>query len=275
MLRFAVLAAGVAAGGYLLTAGYLLLSLDSLVFYPSDSMDAGPADFGLEAEDVAFTSVDGVPLHGWYFPRRESEAVIVFCHGNAGNISHRLFMARQLLRAPADLFLFDYRGYGSSGGKAKGEQPLGDASAAVEAVRRRAGNSGKPIILMGESLGGAVALTVAPGEDVDGVIAMAAFTSVRGVARDMPFYRLFSPLVPDRFNALAALAGLEAPVLVIHGTRDEIIPFSHGEALYAAARGRKEKLWVEGGMHNDLFERAGIDIVHAVTAFIESLPAKT
>lgn len=180
-------------------------------------------------------------------------------------------MARQLLRAPADLFLFDYRGYGRSAGLPKGEKPLLDGRAALEAVRRRPESAGKKIVLMGESLGGAMTLVLAAGAKVDGVVTMAAFTSVRGVARGMPFYRLFTPLVPNRYDGLDALAGIEAPVLVIHGTRDEIIPFSHGKTLFEAAREPKEHLWIEGGTHNDLFEAAGIEIVKAITTFIESL----
>ena len=258
-------------GSYFAIGLYLLFSLDRLMYYPSRRMDAVPADFGLEAEEVSFAATDGTPLHGWYFSAPESRAVLVFLHGNAGNISHRLGLVHQLLRAKGDIFLFDYRGYGESGGEPKGESPLRDARAAVEIVRGRPNSEGKKIVLFGESIGGAMSLVLAAEEEVDGVITLAAFSSARDVAGDMPLYRIFTPFVPDRYNALAAVGGLDTPLLLIHGTADRIIPFSHGEKLLAAAGSGQEHLWVEGAGHNDLFQAAGIEIVQRVSAFLDRL----
>jgi hypothetical protein len=270
-----VKAAGLATvllGSYFVTGLIMVLSLDRFMYFPVKGLGAEPADFGLEGEDVEFTSPDGTNLHGWYFSRPGSRAVLVFLHGNAGNISHRLATVRQLLRAPVDIFLFDYRGYGRSAGEARGEGPLLDAGAALEAVRSRPGTSGKKIVLLGESIGGAMAFVLAGREKVDGVITLSAFTSTRGVARSMPLYWVFSFILPDRYNALEAVARSEAPVLVIHGEDDEIIPFSHGERLYAAAGEGRDSFWVEKGMHNDLFAVAGMEIVDRITQFVESLP---
>jgi hypothetical protein len=258
-------------GSYLATGLFMLLTLDRHMYFPRKGLDAGPGDFGLDGEEVSFTSSDGTPLHGWYFPRAGSRTVLLFLHGNAGNISHRLSTVHQLLRAPADVFLFDYRGYGLSSGEAKGVKPLLDAGAALETLRSRVAGEGKRIVLFGESIGGAMALLLASKEKVDGVVAMAAFTSTRDVARSMPLYWLFSFILPERYDAIGALKRVEAPLLVIHGTEDEIIPFSHGERIYAAAAGPKENFWVRGGRHNDLFSLAGIEIVNRITAFIETL----
>jgi len=259
------------SGAYLAMGLFLLLSLDRLMYYPSRRIDAVPADFGLEAEEVRFAAADDTPLHGWYFAAPESRAVFVFLHGNAGNISHRLGLVHQLQRAKGDVFLFDYRGYGESGGEPRGESPLLDARAAVDFVRSHPGGEGKKILLFGESIGGAMSLVLAGEEEVDGVITLAAFSSARDVARDMPLYRVFTPLVPDRYNALAAVGGLDIPILFIHGTADEIIPFAHGERLFASAGKGKEHFWIEGAGHNDLFQVAGIEIVQRVSTFLDRL----
>lgn len=269
-MKFAMYAA-LLLGIYLLMGLYMVLSLDRLMYYPRRELDARPGDFGLDGDEVAFTAEDGTPLHGWYFARPGSRAVLIFLHGNAGNISHRLSTVRQLSRLPADIFLFDYRGYGLSGGRAGGEKPLLDARAALEVVRSRPGAEGKKVVLLGESIGGSMALVLAAGEEVDGVITLAAFTSTRGVARDMPLYWIFSFIVPNRYDAIGSLPEVKAPVLFIHGRADEVIPFRHGERLLAAADGRKEHFWVKGGMHNDLFSLAGIEIVNRIGTFLESL----
>ena len=103
------------------------------------------------------------------------------------------------------------------------------------------------------------------------MVTLAAFASTRAVARDIPLFMPFSPLVPARFDALGALERVAAPVLFVHGTADEVIPFSHGERLFAAAPGPKERFWVEGGMHNDLFAAAGPEIGRRVAALVEGL----
>jgi hypothetical protein len=258
-------------GAYFVTGLLLRFSMDRLMYYPSRGLDAVPSDFGLEAEDVAFFAADGTPLFGWYFTDPASRAVLIFLHGNAGNISHRLGMVRQLLGIRADVFLFDYRGYGESGGEPRGEKLLLDARAAIETVRSRPGSAGRKIVLFGESIGGAMSLVLAADEAVDGVVTIGAFSSTRDVAREMPFYRIFTPLVPDLYNARDALKKVEVPVFFIHGTEDEIIPFSHGERLLAAAGAQKEHLWIEGGGHNDLFGVAGIEIVRRLSDFLDRL----
>lgn len=256
---------------YLAAGAFLVFSVDRFMYYPRRGLGASPADFGLEAEEVAFSASDGTALHGWYFSRPASRAVLVFFHGNAGNISHRLPMARLFSRIPADLFLFDYRGYGKSAGRPRGEKPLLDAKAALAAVRARPGAARRKVILVGESIGGSMALMVAAGEEVDGVVSIAAFTSTKAVARDILLFRIFAPLIPERYDALGALGQVRAPILFIHGTKDEVIPFSHGERLFAAARGEKEFFPVRGGRHNDLFAVAGIEIVERIRAFVAGL----
>ena len=270
MVKLAIYAA-VLLGTYLAMGLYMVLTLDRLMYYPRSELDARPGDFGLEADEISFTAEDGTPLHGWYFSRPGNRAVLLFLHGNAGNISHRLSTVRQLSRLPVDIFLFDYRGYGLSGGTAGGEKPLLDARAALEAVRSRPGAEGRKVVLLGESIGGSMAVVLAAGEEVDGVITLAAFTSTRGVARDMPLYWIFSFIVPNHYNALGALPDVKAPLLLIHGRADEVIPFSHGERLLAAAGGRREHFWVKGGMHNDLFAVSGIEIVNRIGTFLDSL----
>lgn len=259
----ALIAAGIVVGIL------LLLSVNKMIYYPAAGLAAAPADFRLAAEEVTFPSFDGTPLHGWYFPGEvESDVLLVFIHGNAGNISHRLPLVSMFLRVPADFFLFDYRGYGKSGGKPSGEEPLRDARAALEWLKSHPRAAGKRLFLIGESIGASMALILGSEDGIDGVVSLAAFTSIRDMARKMPIFGVLSPLAPRWYDAIGAVPDVRVPTLFVHGTSDEIVPFSHGERLFEAATAPKEHLWVDGGGHNDLFDVAGIEIVGKVRELV-------
>lgn len=234
----------------------LYLFQGSMVFLanlPGRALDASPADIGLGYEDVHIDTADGERLHGWYVPAAEARGVLLFFHGNAGNISHRLESILIFNRLGLDVLIVDYRGYGQSTGKASEQGTYQDARAAWDYlvdIRRK-----KPsdIVVFGRSLGGAVGAWLASGLKTDeqpaAVIIESSFSSGTDMARRLyPVYpaRLLTRL---KYPVAEYAAQLQCPVLVVHSRDDEIIPFSMGEAIYVAAPQPKKFIELRGD-HN-------------------------
>lgn len=191
--------------------------------------------------------------------------VVIFAHGNAGNLYWRAPLLAAFVRGTgARTVMFDYSGYGGNGGRPGEEAVYRDGLAVYDHVADLGGVDGgvasERIILYGESLGAAVALAVAGQRPVAGVVLQSPFRSASSLAlRLYPWLPLTALLVHGQFPNARSLAGLDAPALVVHGTRDEIIPFAEGEGLAAVASGKAEFLPIPGAGHNDLFEVAGVD----------------
>jgi fermentation-respiration switch protein FrsA (DUF1100 family) len=224
---------------------------DRLVFFPSRALDGGtPAVFGLAYEDVALTTADGVRLHAWWVPAPAARRSVLFLHGNAGNISHRLDKLAILVGLDASVLLLDYRGYGRSEGTPDEAGTYRDADAAYAWLRARV--PPETIVAYGESLGGPIATDLASRQPLAGLVLESAPSSILGVAQ------YHYPLLPVswflsvRYDALARMPDVRAPVLILHSPRDEIVPFAMAEQLYAAAPGRKRLVHLDGG-HNDNF----------------------
>ena len=239
-------------------AGFLILLLlmylfqNRLLFMPSSGMVQTPETAGLEAEDFWAETEDGVRIHGWYFPNEESGRVIVLSHGNAGNISYRIDIARTLLDSGAAVLMYDYRGYGKSEGR-PGEQGLyRDILAVTRALINEKGYASDNIFHYGRSLGGAVAAYAATQIRPGGLVLDSAFTNLRAMAGDVyPFVP--SALVKYRFPTdeyLSRLQGL--PVMIMHSPQDEIIPYHHSERLFETAGEPKRFVRLRGG-HNENF----------------------
>jgi fermentation-respiration switch protein FrsA (DUF1100 family) len=231
--------------------------LNSLLFFPSRPLAFSPAAVGLVARDVEIPTADGERLHGWWFRARgESLAHVLFCHGNAGNIADRLLHARLLTDARLDVLIFDYRGYGGSTGRPDEEGTYRDARAARSALLALPGVDPARVVYLGESLGGAVALALAREAPPRGLVLVSTFTSVRDMAR--LHYPVIPPfLVPDAYPSLERIRGLECPLLVLHGDRDEIVPVDQARTLFAAAPEPKRLHVFAGAGHNDLVDREG------------------
>lgn len=248
------------------------LLLNSLLYFPSRVLEQTPAEAGLRYTDVAFETEDGERLHAWWIPTPKPSALahVLHLHGNAGNISSRVDEAKLLAEAGLDVFLFDYRGYGRSTGSPDEEGTYRDARAARAALLRQKGVDPARVLYLGESLGGAVGLALALESPPRGLVLRSTFTSVKDMAR------LHYPIVPgfmvvDAYPGLARIARLRAPVLVIHGDRDDIVPLSHGEALFAAAPGPKAMRVFPGLGHNDLVALAGRAYAEAVASWAAGL----
>jgi uncharacterized protein len=200
---------------------------------------------------------DGERLRAWWVPARaEVLGHVLLCHGNGGNIGDRVPNLSLLTAAGFDVLAFDYRGYGRSSGRPSERGTGLDARAARAALLRRDGVDPERVIYLGESLGGAVALALALEHPPAGLVLQSAFTSVRDIAR---FHYPFLPaaLVPDAYPSLRLIPALRAPLLVLHGDRDDIVPLMHGEELFEAAPDPKRLEVLPDVGHNDLIARAG------------------
>jgi len=238
---------------YVVLALLLYLFQDKMVFLsnlPGRALVASPADVGLNYEDVSLTSIDNERLHGWYVPAADSRGVLLFFHGNAGNISHRLDSIKIFHELDLDVLIIDYRGYGQSTGKTTEQGTYLDAQAAWDYLVNTRRIPAKRIIVFGRSLGGAIGAWLGVQNTPAAVIIESSFSS--GV--DMA-HRLY-PFLPSRlitrlqYPVADYAARLNCPVLVVHSRHDEIIPFTMGQAIYAAVNQDKKFLELRGDHNN-------------------------
>lgn len=257
----------------LLLTGVLYLSSPALarhlLFLPSRA-DPGPAPIlaGVRGRDVRISASDGAGLHAWWFSVPEAPAVLLL-HGNAGHIGDREPLALGLVERGLSVLLLEYRGYGKSEGRPSEEGLALDARAGYEFLRAKDGEVGG-IVIFGRSMGGAVAAGLAAATDPDGLVLEATFTSLEAMARDLyPFLPgfLFGRL-DGHFSTVGALEGVEAPVLVIHGTRDEIVPLRMGMEVLEAAGASAEWMPVAGAEHNDVHLVGGDAYFDGVADFV-------
>ncbi len=221
------------------------------------------------ASDVWLRGSDGVRIHGWLVVREEARVTTLFLHGNAGNLTHRVNHIRQITAAGSSILVIDYRGYGKSEGHPSEQGLYRDAEAGYQYLVE-AGHRPERIVLHGESLGTAVAVALAARKSCGGLVLEAPFTSGRDVAaRALP---LLGPILTWGWDSKRAISKVRVPVLVIHGTRDEVIPFDLGRTLFEAA-GQPKWFWaVEGAGHNDIIETAGARYQERLQAFYAALP---
>ena len=205
----------------------------------------------MDYEDVTVETPDGLSLHGWFIPGQSAETVLFF-HGNAGNISHRLDSIRQFRSLGLSIFIIDYRGYGQSEGRTTEKGMYRDAEAAWRYLTVRRGIAASDIIVFGRSLGASVASWLAGRHEPRALIVESSFTSVPDIAQEI------YPWLPARWlsrlkhSTRDYVRGVDCPVLVVHSRDDEIIPFHHGESIFAAANEPRSLLSIRGG-HNDAF----------------------
>ena len=225
----------------------------SQVYHPDRVLTATGAELGRPFEDVRFKASDGVELNGWFFPastnsHRPKLAVLV-CHGNAGNISHRLDTCAALLATGVNVFVFDYRGYGRSQGRPSEEGTYRDAQAAYQWLRQK-GFAGTNIIAFGESLGGGIAAELAVREPLGGLVLQSTFTSIPDMGAELFPWLPVRWLGTIHYDTQSKLPRLHVPVLVMHSPADELIRFHHGQSNFAAANEPK-LFWELKGEHND------------------------
>jgi uncharacterized protein len=257
---------------YLGLAGWVYVRQDAMVFHPMSEITLTPADAGWDYEDLTLSTSDGVNINAWFIPVEDARGVVLFCHGNAGNIGHRLDSIRIFHDLGLSVLIFDYRGFGRSQGRPSESGTYLDAQAAWAFLVEEKGIEPGRIILFGRSLGGAVAGYLAAHMEREkapaALILESSFTSLPDMAA-----RLY-PFLPVRwlakysYNTLGRLGDVHVPVLVVHSPDDEIIPYAHGQALYAAALEPKMFLEISGG-HNAGFLTSGAGYVEGLRGFLE------
>jgi uncharacterized protein len=243
--------------------------LNALLYFPAGALAAEP---GVPFADLDVETEDGERLHGWWVPATGAPRLghVLLLHGNAGNIGDRVPHVELLAGAGFDVLAFDYRGYGRSTGRPGEQGTYLDARAALEALRGQDGVDPARVFYVGESLGGAIALELALASPPAGLVLQSTFTSVRDMAR--LHYPLIPPaLVPDAYPSLRRIGRLRAPLLVLHGERDEIVPVMHADALLEAAAGPKRMQHFAGAGHNDLVVGAGPAWVRAISAWARAV----
>jgi fermentation-respiration switch protein FrsA (DUF1100 family) len=252
-LRMLLSALAFVAALYVAVALLLFLMQSRLIYHPQIGRDVTttPRAAGLDFEDVWLDAGDDVRLHGWYVGRENAQGVALILHGNAGSIALRLDWLRMFHDLGYAAFIVDYRGYGRSSGSPSEEGTYEDARLAWAHLESR-GWKGEDIVLLGESLGGAVAAHLAARERPRALILHSTFTSVPDMAAQLYRFLPVRWLARFRYDTRAALRDVQAPVLIAHSPRDEIVPFTHAQALFAAASDPKRLLELAGG-HNDGF----------------------
>jgi len=240
--------------------------LHSLLFFPSRAIEQTPGRAGLAYRELALETEDGERLHGWRLDARSPPiGHLLVCHGNGGNVGDRVLFAALLTATGFDVVLFDYRGYGRSTGRPSEQGTYRDARAALACLLAQPGVDASRVLFLGESLGGAVALDLALAYPPAGLVLLSAFTGIRAMAR-LHYPYIPAALVPDAYPSLRRIGDLRAPLLVVHGEGDEIVPIAHARELFEAAPQPKHLVIFPGVGHADVVPLAG----EALTAEIAS-----
>jgi fermentation-respiration switch protein FrsA (DUF1100 family) len=245
---------------------------DRLLYFPVRRLDSTPDAYGLRFEELRLTASDGVRLHGWWI-RGNGRRVVLLFHGNAGNVSHRLDRARLFTgRLGLDVWLVDYRGYGLSDGKPSEAGLYRDGRAIYDAARER-GFPPERIVLLGESLGCAVAVEVALARPCSGVVLETPFLSVPALARrHYPFVPAL--LIRAQYDAGSRIGQVAVPKLFVAAERDEIAPLSGARRLFDLARPPKELFVVRGAGHNDAYSKGGEEYLEVWRRFLDAIDSE-
>ena len=251
---------------WLLLVGLLMLQERRLIFFPTRALAALPADFGLHAQELSISAADGVLLHGWWI-QGPGNRVLIWYHGNAGNIGHRLDNARWFVeQLGVDVVLVDYRGYRRSQGTPDEEGIYLDGLAIYDAVAARSVRA-EDIVLFGRSLGGAVAIEVALQRPVAAIVLESPFRSVPALAREH-YWFVPSFLVRTQMDNESKIGSADVPTLVLHGDRDQVVPATHGRRLFELAARPARFHLIAGAGHNDTYLVGGVRYRDAWLAFL-------
>jgi len=268
----------------LLMAGILgigmFLGLERYVIYiPHRAIEMTPQDEGLAYEDIWFPATDGVKLNGWLIPVSGARNTLVWFHGNAGNISHRVdnikYLHRYLGRPHLpNIFIFDYRGYGKSAGSLSDlseEATYHDADGALTYLRTRQDLAQTQLVYFGRSLGAAIAVEMARHHPPAGLILETPFTSIKDMVRAVLPYVPVGSFLRTKYDSLSKIQELHVPLLVLHGDLDDVVPYEQGRRLFAAANPPKTFFSIRGAHHNDTYIVGDLPYFQAWTRFLRSL----
>ncbi|ODS34845.1 MAG: Alpha/beta hydrolase family protein [Candidatus Scalindua rubra] len=256
-----------------------------LIFHPDKSNDSITPDvYGLEYDDVTFQTEDGLNLNGWFVPGKKSSPdddlpacragrhTLLWFHGNAGNINHRLDNIKMLYdRVPVNVFIFDYRQYGKSEGRVSEQGTYIDARAALSYLRSRKDINHEKIIFFGRSLGSAVAVELALKEKCCAMILETPFTSIKEMGKKLYPFLPISLFIRTKYDSLSKIGDIKVPILIMHGDKDELVPIEQARKLYETADEPKEFYTIPGATHNDTHIVGGEEYFDVIKRFVNKL----
>jgi len=243
---------------------------DRFIFRPYSMIERTPSDIDIVFKNLKIKTQDSVNLHAWYIERKHPKGVILFCHGNGGNISHRLDRIELLKKNGYSILLFDYRGYGQSEGKPDEKGLYTDVLSCYQYLVRNLKVKKEDIIIWGCSLGGAVASYLASQKECRFLLLESSFTNLREMSKKLyPFFPANS-LLKYSFDTEKHLKATDVPVLVMHSADDDLVPFSMGRKLFESATGMKDFLAIKGS-HNDSFYLSRFDVLDKLEEFNQRL----
>jgi len=257
---------------YAVMVAFVYYGQSSLIYYPNmpgRDIVATPERIGLKYHDVHFVTGDNINLHGWFVPHHAAKGTLLFFHGNAGNISHRLESIDVFHRLELNVFIIDYRGYGQSEGKVSEQGTYHDAVAAWDYLTRTRGIGAKQIVIFGRSLGASIASWLASKHTPAALIVESGFSSVPSMAKRIYPFLPVSWLTYFKYDTRSYVKSIACPVLVAHSRSDDIIPFAEGREIFDAAPAAKQFLEMRGG-HNDGFMISGPTYVNGLRSFIHA-----
>jgi fermentation-respiration switch protein FrsA (DUF1100 family) len=255
---------------YTILALALYFMQSAFLYSPVREVPYNPADIGLAFEKVVFETEDGLKLSAWFIPVEKAELTVLFCHGNGGNMTHRLDTINILNELGLNCFIFDYRGYGSSQGKPSERGTYLDVEAAYKWLTEEKKIPSQNIILFGRSLGGSIAAYLATKVEAKGLIVESSFTSYVDMGRKFYPYMPVHLAATYSYKTIDYVRQVHGPIMIIHSRNDEVIPFEFGLRLYDAANEPKEFVEIFG-THNDGFLFSGETYRQAWSNWLEFL----
>ena len=240
---------------YSIIMGMTYFRQDSMIYFPDKEILQTPQNINLGYREINFQTKDSVNISGWYIPANPEKGILLFCHGNAGNISHVMEYIKIFHEMGFSALVFDYRGYGKSVGKPSEEGTYLDVEAAWDYLVQQ-GNPPEKIIVYGQSLGGAVATEAAIRKNPAALIIESSFTSMPDLGANLYPWLPVKLLSKYQYSTISKIGMIKSPKLIIHSPDDEIVPFQHGRKLYEKASQPKDFLEIRGG-HNDGFLLSG------------------
>ena len=273
--KFTLIILGLLITTYLGLCLLLRVKQTQLIFHPSPIIKSTPADYDLPYEEIWLRVSTGT-IHGWWIPAAKLEApAILYFHGNGSNNGDVINRAWQFSQLGFAVLLIDYRGYGKSDGTFPDEAKVyEDGEAAWQYLTQERGIKPRNLLIYGHSLGGAIGIEMAARyPEMGGLIVESTFTSMKAMA-DIMGYSRFLPLkfiLTQKFDSINKISGIEVPILLIHGTEDEVVPSFMSQELYNVASSAKKLHWVTGAGHNDVAMVGGENYLKIVAHFVESL----
>lgn len=259
----------IAIGLYAILGVLAMFFEEKFIFFP-DTYPTGNWTLPSGAEDVFITTSDKVELHAWWIPNEKALYTFLWLHGNAGNITHRKYILEQLRTLDINILMLDYRGYGRSEGIPSEKGLYTDAEAAHDFLVNTKNISPRSIIVFAQSLGTPVGAELMLRRECGGAILEAPFTS----AKDMAMKIIPIPIgwaIKSEFDTLSKIKKINKPILIVHGTADNVVPFEHGKRVFESANEPKTFVELPNIGHNDQWENANREYLESIMTFLEML----